>query len=381
MFSLHFSIVDDHRICCNFDSMDQCIILNKQPPLFQCGRLIRNMIFRVLIYALGGSAILGNIVCLIQIHCHKTQSTVHTVQSIMMGNHALADFLMGAYLGIIAVADFYFGNEYHVHSDSWRYGIPCRVAGFLFLFSTEASIFFLTLISFDRFMGAVCPSSNLRYTILSARLSCMILWLISIAVGVVPIVFASPESPFYALSDTCIALPIITIPEMYELTDISIGEHMTFTIPVTQELRPAWYLSLGIIGLNLFCFLCVCFFYLVVLFKCNKQQDRNKDAVDERQLAMEKVLVILINFISWMTIIVMVILSQFGIVVIPYQIYIWTVVLILPINAAINPYLRAISYVCAGRKQRMQVHPSEGDARNHGNDTVAEAGGSNESNA
>lgn len=66
------------------------------------------------------------------------------VHSFLIVNLALGDFLMGSYLLVIAVVDWYYRGVYFIHDSDWRQSSMCNVAGFISTFSSELSVFTLT---------------------------------------------------------------------------------------------------------------------------------------------------------------------------------------------------------------------------------------------
>ena len=375
MILFTFRYADDHRLCCNFDTLKKCTVLSEQPPLFNCGSLMQNMFLRVSMWILGISALIGNLIAVAWRLKEKTRNSKTMVQSFMVGNLAVSDFLMGLYMIVIASADLYYGDDYFIYSDAWRNGAMCRIAGFICLLSSEASVFFLTLISFDRFMGAVFPFSQSRFTIRSVKATSFVLWLISLLISAIPIIVAGPDSDFYDLSDVCIGLPLITRPSSYELEASKIGGQATVNLPVAKESKPAWYFSIAIfLGLNLCCFLSIFVFYVAVFVKLRKSSQKlnrgqRRARNSERKLAIKMAVIVGTDFLCWMPVILMGVLSQTGLVVIPLEAYIWCVVFILPINSALNPYLYTVASVLASRKQRGQVDTSTNSTNDNGNNT------------
>ncbi|XP_072030432.1 uncharacterized protein [Amphiura filiformis] len=329
---LEILYTDDHRLCCNFDNLQKCEVLSPQPPLFNCGSLMQNNVLRVFMWILGLSALIGNFAVILWRFKEKPtkRSAAHSIQNFMISNLAASDFLMGIYMVILASVDVYYGDEYFIYSDSWRSGKLCKFTGFLSLISGEASVAFLTLISFDRFMAAVFPFSRFRFTLKTIQITALILWCICFIISIVPIVLAGPNSDFYDLSDVCIGLPLITRPSSYELQATGIGNKM-FDIPVAKDTEPAWYFSIAIfLGVNLACFLSIVVFYTAVFVRLKQSAKRvrkGKGHRDERRMAIKMAVVVGTDFLCWMPVILMGVLSQTGLVVIPLEAYTWSVVL------------------------------------------------------
>ena len=162
---------------------------------------MQNSLLRVSMWILGISALVGNLAVGFWRFQENSKSEVQALQSFLIGNLAISDFMMGVYMVVIAGADVYFGDEYFVYSDEWRSGIACRIAGSLSLLSSEASVFFITLISIDRFICLEFPFSRFRLRMQSAKIVVGLIWCAALVLSIIPVVFAGPESDLYDLSD------------------------------------------------------------------------------------------------------------------------------------------------------------------------------------
>ena len=323
---------------------------------------MQNNVLRVCMWILGFSALVGNLAAILWRLNEKPakRSVTHSVQNFMIGNLAVSDFLMGLYMVILASVDAYYGKEYFIYSDTWRSSRLCKFAGFLCLLSGEASVFFLTLISFDRFMGTVFPFSRFRFKMDTVKITGLALWCISFVISIVPVVLAGPSSDFYDLSDVCIGLPLITRPSSYEFVATGIGNEV-FDLPVASDTKPAWYFSIAIfLGVNLVCFISILAFYVAVFVRLKQstkrvQKDKRRQQRDERKIAIKMAVVVGTDFMCWVPVIIMGVLSQTGLTVIPLEAYTWSVVFILPINSSLNPYLYTIASLVASRKFRVGI--------------------------
>ncbi len=310
-------------------------------------------------WLLGSSALFGNIFAVYFRLKEKTKTPTQQVQAYLITNLAVSDFFMGVYMIILASADIHYGDDYFIYSDQWRNGITCRIAGFLSLFSSETSVFLLTIISVDRLICGVFPFSKARFTPKSAKIIGCVIWTISFILSLVPIILAGPESDFYDLSDVCIGLPLITRPSSFNLKASGIDADISFDLPVVEDSKPAWYFSIIIfLGVNLFCFLLISFCYVTVFVVLKQSSSRvgKKNREEELRLALRMLLIVGSDFLCWVPVIFMGILSQTETVVIPLQAYTWCVVFILPINSSINPYLYTISSIYT--RKRYRVTPS-----------------------
>ncbi|XP_067902576.1 leucine-rich repeat-containing G-protein coupled receptor 4 [Heterodontus francisci] len=71
---------------------------------------------------------------------------------LFVGLIAAANLLMGVYTGTLTILDSVSWGKFARFGAWWETGSGCKIAGFLAMFSSEASIFFLTLASFERTM-------------------------------------------------------------------------------------------------------------------------------------------------------------------------------------------------------------------------------------
>lgn len=74
------------------------------------------------------------------------------VHSFLITNLAIGDLFMGCYLLVIASVDAHFRGVYAIRAEEWKNSKLCNTAGFLSTFSSELSVFTLTVITLDRFL-------------------------------------------------------------------------------------------------------------------------------------------------------------------------------------------------------------------------------------
>ena len=333
---------------------------------------MQKTILRASMWILGISALIGNAYVIVVRAKEKTSSPTQAKQAFLVGNLAVSDCLMGVYMVILASVDLYYGDQYFIYSDVWRSSNLCKLESFLSLLSSEASVFFITLITLDRFMSIMFPfSQSIQFRDVSIKVAAGIIWVVAFLLGLIPTLEASPNSDFYDLSDVCIGLPLITRPTSYtiESSDVlGLNTDRSFDLPVPEEFKPAWYFSIAIfLGLNLACFLfiAVCYVVMFVHVKLISQKvKRTSNREDDLKIAIRMAAIVGTDFICWMPVIIMGILSQTGAAVIPLQMYTWSVVFILPINSSLNPYLYTIAFLITDYRKssetKFTVNSSDG---------------------
>ena len=115
---------------------------------------------------------------------------------------------MGVYLLFIASAEIYFGEYFHMRAEAWRSGISCRIAGTISIVSSEASVFFVALISVDRFVNIKHYNFRWKLRHKSSVLVAIVLWIMALVLGVVLSTLAGKDyNKFYDNSHVCIDLP------------------------------------------------------------------------------------------------------------------------------------------------------------------------------
>ena len=196
---------DEFKFCCvRPQGLPEDHCFPEKDEFSSCDDLIRNEILRPLVWIIGFFTILTNASSIIYRLIHQKEQLKASF-GILVSNLAVSDGIMGLYLLIIAAADVYFRNDYIFHDTSWRNSIFCKLAGVLSTTSTEASVFFIGLITVDRLLIIKYPFGQVRLVLKSAWLLSFVVWILALAFAVFPVV-GYPE--FYSQSGVCLALPI-----------------------------------------------------------------------------------------------------------------------------------------------------------------------------
>ena len=348
-------LVDEPGTCC-FTGSSQCNATNAEPPYLTCERLLPNLTLRMFMWILGWSALLGNLFVLIWRCIGKMEED--RVQSHLITNLALSDMLTGIYMLILVFADIHFEKYFPSYAEQWRTGPVCKLAGVLALTACEASIFFVTLISLDRFIRVVYPHSIHRLTPQSTQTAAVMLWAISLTLGVVAIAFVGVNNDVYDISEVCIGLPLVR-KSVYKVETITYEPPEWFIPPPIITVRTkigtvtGMYFSIAIfLGLNLTCFIIVMFCYMAILKAVRDTSKRVKLARHrdrEIRMAAKMFLIVATDFLCWVPIIFTGILVQSNAVEISPEMFAWAVTFILPINSSVNPYLYTITTMLTKR--------------------------------
>ncbi|XP_063960661.1 uncharacterized protein LOC129267821 [Lytechinus pictus] len=360
--SLEKMSTSDNRLCCLLeDNADfTCARTSQTSPLDTCSRLYPNLALRIAGWVMGLLALGGNGAVLF-IRLRDRKKKVSRVQNTFIASLAMADILMGLYMIIITSADVYYGNEFYLSAPQWRGSQLCRFAGFLGFLSSEASILTLTLITVDRF---ICIMFPFRPDLKIERKSSLILvgavWVFTIMLSLSLVIITSYRPDVYGLSDVCLGLPLhveAADTGVLEITGNFFFEYQVNFVVTDNSSRPPWLFSLIIfIGFNLVSFTFILICYIMIFIKSSRSSAKvrkNRSNKQETRLAVRMAMIVATDLVCWMPVIIMGILSQTGAVTLDPSLYAWTVILIVPINSTINPFLYTfIVYVDALIKKR-----------------------------
>ena len=284
----------------------------------------------------------------------------------LLRNLAASDLLMGIYMLITASADLHFGDYFPMQSETWRSGIICRIAGVLAITASEASVFFVMLISIDRFICIRFPYSDKRIGKKSAAITAVIIWSTSFALGIIPSVLAQSgvSFKFYDNSHVCIGLPLaLTKTFSYKETSehVPLGGllytyiRQSFKTEPTGLVNGLYFAVAVFLGLNCICYLVILSCYIEIVRavkKSSKQVGRSRDMKEQITLTVKVTAIVATDFLCWFPIIILGILVQVRVVELPASVYAWCVTFVLPINSAINPYLYTVSEIISNAKKK-----------------------------
>ncbi|XP_072051733.1 G-protein coupled receptor GRL101-like [Amphiura filiformis] len=363
-------VVSQSEICECYLASDNCKAAEARSPYLTCDRLMSDRVLLGVMWLIGLSAIGGNLFVLCR---KKTKQEKGKIQIFLLSNLALSDLIIGIYMLIIASADIYFGEYFPMHAEYWRTGVTCRIAGAMAILSSEASVFFVTLISIDRFMNIRFPYSSRKLRTKSSAVTVAFLWLISCALGVVPSIFSGKNFKFYENSHVCIGLPLAQV-ERFEIKNavfkkIPLGDTIYSVLEIFDKsvslgyVPGLYYASAIFLGLNGICIIIILVCYVEIVRsvkKSSKRVGRGLSMKDQIKMTAKVSAIILTDFFCWAPVIVLGILVQTGVMTLPSSVFAWCVSVILPINSAINPYLYTIAALISKyRKKRKQRETPE----------------------
>ena len=353
----HFSkltvVMVDYEATCCFLTTVNCSYTIPRSQFLTCGRLLPNQIQRVTMWMLGLFALFSNLGALF--YKYRNKEKENKVQLLLISNLSISDMIMGVYMIIISSADLYYKTTFP--SEKWRVSFACKFAGTLSILSSEASVFFVTLISVDRLIGIKCPFSIYRFGTRTSRILSLVVWLFSISISILSTILSGINPDWYDVSEVCTGLPLskkyVFKESVRELTlgpkdqDTAKTFLVTTTDKVVTSYLPGMYYGIAIFtALNSICFVVVCVCYtgiFVSTIQTAKQAGRARDTKQERKMAIKMGAIVITDLACWAPIIILSILVQSGRHVVTPRVYTWIVTFVLPINSAINPFLYTLA--------------------------------------
>ncbi|XP_071489384.1 uncharacterized protein [Diadema antillarum] len=364
--------VYDPRICCISPGDSACMLGEPPHPLFTCRMtFLQNLPIKIFIWILGISALIGNSYVIVQRLQTKFSHNAAKVQSVLILNLAISDFLMGIYLLILAIMDIVISDSYfwEGRAEEWRTSSICQAAGFISVLSSETSVFLITIISLDRVISVLFPFSEHRLSVKSARVVVGVTWGLALLLSTCAVVLNYLNPDAYSLSDVCVGLPLIrknsnlnSVVDERTFNQIGIVQYAT----VAAASESTWQFSIVLfLGVNFFCFSVVLIAYIIIFIwvRVTRNNAGRKDSEGtEIKMAAKMSLLVGTDFFCWMPIIILGILVQSSVITLSADVYAWLVVFVLPINSSINPYLYTIVDTVT-RKQK-STRPNTGNMRN-----------------
>ena len=237
---------------------------------------------------------------------------------------AIADFLLGLYLAILAIVDAATVGEYSLHALTWRVSTGCEAAGFFAIFGSTLSVFTLTIITAERLIVIRLSSSGRwKMTIRKAAICMLIGVLFSLIVAILPLVGVSS----YTRVGVCLPFAVDNAASL---------AYVTFLLVFPM-------LALILIGVAYFCIY--------------RRYTRTQSVMNpgEKRLAFRMALLVTFNCICWVPVSVIGLLTLYG----PDSIFAASfesesgkislfvakilVVIFFPFNAVVDPFFYAIS--------------------------------------
>ena len=302
-------------------------------------------------------------------------------QHFIILNISVADMIMGIYLLIIAVYSVYYSGYYGQIDIEWRSSLRCSIIGSLAVLSSEASCFFMVLLTSCRLYGIYKPFSILSTSTRKYKFAIVLVWLMAFIVTVLPIpqqkidyfVHSVEFSNRFTSSKIWNKENIIKFacrlailkdksmecncedwnsiksflktnnPEYSPGVEFGYYGQTSVCMPRFYVYRgeSAWEYSLIIITINFLSFFFIAISYICMFIKSKKTKiaTRNNQREKEHSRLQRRISrIIITDFLCWIPICIMAFVKLSGFRVDDVA-YIVSASLLLPINSAFNPLL------------------------------------------
>ena len=290
--------------------------------------MMKYPLIRACLWVLGILATFGNLIVLIW---RALVPDNNRVQSLLLSNLAMADFLMGVYLLTLAALDFKWKGEYFMHDVSWRISRSCRIVGAISMLSSEVSVAMLTITTADRLICVVFALKFERMTLKSAYMVCLCVWVLGVVLSIIPILdieyFLGNSNGMSFFSQSAVCLPL----------------------QLSSEKPPGWEYLMAIFIIFNFCsFFFILVAYMAIYWTIMKLVGGSASAHMQQESARANRLfiIVLTDFLCWMPVIIMGIMSLTNASYfsnLTGMVYVWVAVFVLPLNSSVNPILYTLA--------------------------------------
>ncbi|XP_069464503.1 lutropin-choriogonadotropic hormone receptor isoform X2 [Ambystoma mexicanum] len=295
----------DYDYICNPKKLT-CI---PEPDAFNpCEDIMGYDFLRVLIWFISILAIVGNAVVLLVL---LTSHYKLTVPRFLMCNLSFADFCMGLYLLLIASVDSQTKSQYYNHAIDWQTGSGCSAAGFFTVFSSELSVYTLTVITLERwhtitYAMQLDKKIRLRHAVIIMCGG----WVFSLLIALLPLLGVSN----YIKVSICLPMDIET------------------------TLSQTYIIIILVLNVVAFIIICVCYMKIYIAVQNPELTPINQDT----KIAKKMAVLIFTDFTCMAPISFFAISAAFKVPLITVTNSKILLVLFYPVNSCANPFLYAI---------------------------------------
>nr|CAB3262641.1 uncharacterized protein LOC100181212 [Phallusia mammillata] len=379
-----------------WDGSDECPIGSfKENAFSSMLYMIKNDGLRVMVWIMALVALCGNTVVIWhtgrRLVKMKRLSPMMRTNLVLVLNLAIADFLMGFYLLVLAVQNARTAGEYCQEDYIWRTSSTCESIGTLAMISIQSSVMFLVILTSYRVVSLLRPfradTMYARYTLVLVALS----WCVSMVIAIIPrlssfedyfrtsawikptVEFLPTNTPdkdmLLRFTDKLKAVSAVAdlpgarmppndpgtwksirdINSMYYRPDwpeLNIEGYFGYysnnavCLPklfVTTE-DSAWAYSCGIMTFDLAAFLYVLVAYVVIYHDAARSVSANRNDEENKIMQARITRLVLTDFACWGPVCIIAFLSLAGVAIHPLA-YSIVAIVFLPINSALNPII------------------------------------------
>ncbi|XP_064078759.1 relaxin receptor 1-like isoform X2 [Macrobrachium nipponense] len=274
--------------------------------------LLVRMELRVGVWLVAMLTLLGNMTVLFGRVLNRDDNKI---LSLFIRNLAVADLCTGVYLLVMASKDLQFRSEYHEHAYYWMSSWQCTITGVLAVTSSEVSVMILSFMSVERWLCITWPLGSPKLSLGRAKLALVVIWAAGFALAIAPVFYYTNRQGFYGTNGLC------------------------FPLHLDDPWVPGWmYSAVVFVGLNQLGVVMILISYTWMFCSIRKTRANTPLALGDREFAIRFFFIVFTDCVCWIPIIILRVLALSS-TNIPPELYAWVVVVLLPVNSAINPFL------------------------------------------
>ena len=325
---------DNYKLCCRPTlplGFEEHLCFAPQNEVSSCEDLLRSDTYRFFLWLISLLSLTGNMVSFV---FRLLKNAVNSGFNVFVTQLNVADSFMGVYLAIVGVADAIYRSKYLWHDMAWMSSVACSAAGFLCLMSSEVSAFIICLITLDRFVVLRFPFSGLRFETRSAAIASGLAWVTGILLAVVPLLPVTSHWRFYSQTGICIPLPITRhdfAGRDYSFAVIVVFNFILFIIIAVGQTSVYWSIKLNSMSVT-------------------NTTSKSHDLTIARRLLT----VVVSDFVCWFPIGLLGLLASRGVAV-PSEVNVAMAIFVLPLNAAMNPFLYTFNMLMERRRKTKEA--------------------------
>ena len=376
-------VCDRKQDCDNNKDENDCKY-NENSVFSSVQEMIANPALKICFWIMGIAVISGNLYVItstIQLLKTEKLNKASKYHHMIILNISIGDMIMGIYLLSIAVCSLYYSGYYGQIDFEWRSSLRCSIIGSLAVLSSEASCFFMVLLTSCRLFAIYKPFSTLSTSSRKYKLEIISVWLMAFIIAILPIPHQTFDYFVHSVEfsnrftnskiwnkenvtkfarrlamlknklmecncnnwDSTKSFLKINDPEYFSGVEFGYYGQTSVCMPRFYVYRgeSAWEYSLVIITVNFLSFIYIAVSYICMFIKAKKTKLKiRSNQRDKQQSKMQRRIsrIIITDFLCWIPICVMAFVNLSGFHVDDVA-YIVSAGLLLPINSAFNPLL------------------------------------------
>ena len=324
-----------YRLCCEDllpEAFNSRNCLAPSDSLSDCDRLLKDDVHITFTAIVAALAVVGNVAGgVARLVRSRTRDTAFRA---LMLHLCVSDGVMGVYLTVISVADRVFQGQYLWWDIPWRRSDTCYLSSFLSVLSSQVSAVIVCLLMLDSVATHSVRMERIRFLPRSVHLLSAANWITGVTVGF-PIIFDMKSGSSEA-SQHALCTPML-VPSSSDVSPVFRG-YITFNC-VVHVLTTAGAVYIA----------CKSVIHSDVLDPVSTIKASAGDAkrLTQTYIATSKVL-------CWF-IVSLPATANMGRVTLPEEVPVNIAVIVLPLNAALNPLLSVLAVVLTHRRQAQKA--------------------------